>query len=118
MTINTYLQSAVIGMSISDAQVEFVIANVDGLVSGAELSTVSVQQKDLALAEVLWLVARSVGGGSYSKKVNNRQIAETLGRLTNEQRLSMIDEANSLRKKYGLPAFQEGNVIYDATILW
>lgn len=119
MTINQYLQSAVIGITLSDSQVEFVIANVDGLTSGADFASVSVRLRDLALAEVLWMVARSVGGGSYSKKVNNRQISESLGQLSKDQRSQMTQEANELRRKHGLPAFRDDeHLIYDASYHW
>ena len=79
MTINQYLQSILVGVALNETQIEIAILNVDGLVTGADMTAVSEQQKDLATAEVLWLSSRLVSGGSYSKKVNNRQVSETAG---------------------------------------
>jgi hypothetical protein len=118
MTINQYLQSVIVGVALTDNQIEIAILNVDGLATGADMSTVSERQKDLATAEVFWLGSRMVGGGSYSKKVNNRQISETSGSLSREERMMMIDDANALRAKWGLPAFRENSQVYDVTHLW
>ena len=118
MTINQYLQSILVGVALNETQIEIAILNVDGLAVGADMTTVSEQQKDLATAEVLWLASRMVSGGGYSKKVNNRQISETSGSLSKEERLAMIDDANALRAKWGLPAFRYTNQIYDASNYW
>ncbi len=118
MTINQYLQSILVGVALNETQIEIAILNVDGLVTGADMTAVSEQQKDLATAEVLWLSSRLVSGGSYSKKVNNRQVSETAGSLSKEERLAMIDDANALRAKWGLPSFRDTNQIYDVTHLW
>lgn len=118
MTINQYLQSILVGVALNDTQIEIAILNVDGLETGVDMTAVSEQQKDLATAEVFWLGSRMVSGGSYSKKVNNRQMSETSGSLSKEERLSMIDDANALRAKWGLPFFRDTNQIYDVTHLW
>ena len=118
MTINQYLQSILVGVALTDNQIEIAILNVEGLVTGVDMSTVTEQQKDLATAEVLWMGSRSIGGGSYSKKVNNRQISESMGTLTKEERLAMLEDANALRAKWNLPAFRESTQIYDASNYW
>jgi len=118
MTINQYLQSITSGVALTDNQVEIAILNVSGLTTETDMDAVSEQQKDLATAEVFWLSSRMIGGGSYSKKVNNRQISETTGSLSKEERMDMINDANALRLKWGLPVFRETNLIYDATNLW
>jgi len=118
MTINQYLQSITVGIALTDNQIEIAILNVNGLVSGSDMSVVSEQQKDLATAEIFWLSSRFIGGGSYSKKVNNRQISETSGSLSKDDRKAMIEDANLLRAKWGFPAFRDTNFIYDATYLW
>jgi hypothetical protein len=118
MTINQYLQSILVGIALTDNQIEIAIMNVDGLVTGTDMTIVSERQKDLATAEVLWLGSRMIGGGSYSKKVNNRQISETTGSLSKEDRLLMVDDANALRMKWSLPPFRENAQVYDASYLW
>lgn len=118
MTINQYLQSILVGVALNDTQIEIAILNVEGLETGVDMATVSERQKDLATAEVLWLASRMIGGGSYSKKVNNRQISESVGSLTKEERLLMIEDANRLRSKWDLPAFRETTQIYDASNYW
>ena len=118
MTINQYLQSITVGIALTDNQIEIAILNVSGLVTGTDMTVVSEQQKDLATAEIYWLSSRSIGGGSYTKKVNNRQISETSGSLSKDERRFMIEDANALRLKWGLPVFRETGLIYDASNLW
>lgn len=118
MTINQYLQSVLVGIALTDNQIEVAIMNVTGLITEADMTTVTERQKDLATAEVLWLGSRMIGGGSYSKKVNNRQVSETTGSLTKEERMLMIEDANALRAKWDLPAFRETTQIYDASNYW
>jgi hypothetical protein len=118
MTINEYLQSLVPGVSLTDTQVESAILRVSGLTTGADVSTLAVATRELAEAEVLWMVSRMVSGGSYSKKVNQRQVSESIGQLTPEQRKALAEEANTLRRKNGLGPFTMQSRIYSATHLW
>lgn len=118
MTINDYLKSSIGGSVLTDAQVEVAILNVGGIVSGADVSDVDPRLRELSLAEVLWIASRMVGGGSYSKKVNNRSISESVGVLTDGQRKSFANEANAIRAKYGLPAYTVSDSIKDVSNLW
>lgn len=82
------------------------------------MATVMVAERELAEAEVLWMVSRMVSGGSYSKKVNNRQVSEAVGQMTDAQRKSLADQANALRRKNGMAPFTTQVWITDASHLW
>lgn len=118
MTINDYLKGIIGGVTISDTQVEVAIINVGEITSGSDVSTVELRLRELATAEILWMASRMIGGGSYSKKVNNRTKSESTGSLTDGQRKSFANEANAIRAKYGLPAYSVLDPIKDASNLW
>lgn len=118
MTINEYLNTLIPGVTLTTAQVESAILRVDGLASGVDVTTLTVATRELAEAEVLWMASRMISGGSYSKKVNNRQVSESVGAVTDTQRKSWADEANTLRRKNGLAPFRTSQGIVDATHLW
>lgn len=118
MTINEYLNTLIPGVSLTAAQVESAILRVDGLTSGDDMATVMVAERELAEAEVLWMVSRMVSGGSYSKKVNNRQVSEAVGQMTDAQRKSLADQANALRRKNGMAPFTTQVWLTDASHLW
>ena len=118
MTINEYLNTLIPGVSLTAAQVESAILRVDGLTSGVDVATVSVATRELAEAEVLWMASRMISGGSYSKKVNNRQVSEAVGQMTDAQRKLLANEANALRRKNGMAPFTTLIVLTDATHLW
>jgi hypothetical protein len=118
MTINEYLNTLIPGVSLTSQQIESAILRVDGLTSGADVTTLTVATRELAEAEVLWMASRMISGGSYSKKVNNRQVSEAVGQATDAQRKSWADEANMLRRKNGLPQFKVASGLRDATHLW
>lgn len=118
MTINEYLNTLIPGVSLTAAQAESAILRVDGLTSGVDVTTLTVATRELAEAEVLWMASRMVSGGSYSKKVNNRQVSEAVGKMTNAQRKSLADQANALRRKNGMAPFTTQVWLTDATHLW
>jgi len=118
MTINEYLNTLVPGVTLTSSQVESAILRVDGLTTGVDVSSLSAATRELAEAEVLWMVSRTVSGGSYSKKVNNRQISQSVGQISDAQRRSFASQANSLRTKNGLAPFEVTLGISSSTHLW
>jgi len=116
LTIDQYLQ-VVPGITFSDLQIQRILMK-SGIVSGTIASEVSEQSRDLAEADVWYSASMMTGGGSYSKKINNRQISETQSAVSDKTRALWLNAANALRAKWGLLPYTDNKQIYDATMFW
>ena len=92
--------------------------SVAGITSGVLITELTQVQLDTAEAEIWYGASGMIGGGGYSKRINNRQISENQITITDAMRAEWLERANVLRDGLGLARYTERKLIYDATMLW
>ena len=118
LTIEKYLQ--VIPNLVFPADFIDRIINLPDIeiASGTLITALTQEELDLAEAYAWYGASGMIGGGGYSKRINNRSISENQITITDAMREEWLERANVLRDKYGLARFTEKRQIYDATIYW
>ena len=115
-TIEKYLQ-IIPNLTFPSAYVDRVLAKFD-ITSGALIESISSEKRDLCEAEMWYGASAMVSGGGYSKRINNRQITENQIVITAKDRERWLQNANSLREKWGQPLYESGANIMDASNYW
>lgn len=115
-TIDKYLQ-IIPNLTFPSGYVDRVLAKI-GIESGELIENISQEKLDLSEAEMWFGASAMVSGGGYSKRINNRQITENQIVITAKDRERWLQNANSLREKWGQPLYESGAIIMDASDFW